>query len=52
VTHQYAGPALKVGMYYQFRVLSFRDTTNAGRVAISTTEDLKGVFFYLGDAVP
>lgn len=52
VTHRYAGPALEVGMYYQFRVTSFRDTKNAGRVAISTTEDLKGVFFHLGDATP
>jgi hypothetical protein len=52
VTHAYAGPALEVGMYYQFRVTSFRDTNNAGRVAISTTEDLKGVFFFLGDTAP
>jgi len=36
----YAGPALEVGMYYQFRATSFRDTG-----PISQTEDLRGVFF-------
>ena len=41
VTHTYGGPGLEAGMYYQFRVTSFRDT-NDGRVSISTTEDLKG----------
>jgi hypothetical protein len=42
----YAGPALAPDMFYQFRVTSFRDT-NAGRSAISQTEDLKGVFYFL-----
>lgn len=46
VTHTYAGPALEVGMFYQFRVTSFRERSGE-RTAISTTEDLKGVFFYL-----
>jgi len=46
VTHTYAGPALEAGMFYQFRVTSFRDT-NDGRSAISQSEDLKGVFYYL-----
>ena len=45
VTVVYGGPPFEVGMYYQFRVTSFRDT-NDGRVSISTTEDLKGVFYY------
>ena len=47
VTHTYAGPALQVGMFYQFRATSFREV-NGQRTSISTTEDLKGVFFYLG----
>ncbi|UCG15477.1 MAG: hypothetical protein JSV19_09280 [Phycisphaerales bacterium] len=46
VTHLYAGPSLQEGMFYQFRVTSFRAHTEV-RTAISTTEDLKGVFFYL-----
>ncbi len=46
VTHTYAGPALDPGMFYQFRITSFRDKNDV-RTAISTTEDLKGVFFYL-----
>jgi hypothetical protein len=45
VTHTYAGPALEPGMFYQFRATSFRDKQE-GRTAISTTEDLKGVFQY------
>jgi hypothetical protein len=45
VTHTYGGPSLEAGMYYQFRVTSYRDT-NDGRVSISTTEDLKGVFVF------
>ncbi|MBU1244123.1 hypothetical protein KJ612_13040, partial [Myxococcota bacterium] len=36
----YAGPELVPGMYYQFRAWSMR---NGG--AISTTEDLLGVFY-------
>ncbi|MCZ6699094.1 MAG: carboxypeptidase-like regulatory domain-containing protein [Planctomycetota bacterium] len=46
VTHTYAGPALEPGMFYQFRVKSFREQTGT-RTAISATEDLRGVFFYL-----
>lgn len=47
VTHAYAGPPLESGMFYQFRVESFREH-NAGRSPISTTEDLEGVFFLVG----
>lgn len=47
VTHAYAGPPLAPGMFYQFRVQSFRER-NAQRSAISTTEDLEGVFFLVG----
>lgn len=39
----YGGPALTSGMYYQFRVTSFKDTPN-GSTALSRTEDLRGVF--------
>ena len=46
VTHTYAGPALEVGMFYQFRATSFRDKLGV-RTAISTTEDLVGVFQYV-----
>ncbi len=35
----YEGPALRSGMYYQFRATSFKDGS-----AISRTEDLRGVF--------
>ena len=42
----YAGPPLEVGMFYQFRVTSFRER-NGPRTAISTTEGLRGVFYYL-----
>lgn len=41
----YGGPALTEGMYYQFRVTSFRDTPQ-GTSAISRTEDLRGVFAF------
>ena len=51
VTHTYAGPALEIGMFYQFRVTSFRERTG-GRTAISTTEDLKGVFFFISTEMP
>jgi hypothetical protein len=44
VTDVYGGPALEEGMFYQFRATSFRDDVS-GRTAISTTEDLKGVFY-------
>ncbi|MCA9631938.1 MAG: carboxypeptidase regulatory-like domain-containing protein [Myxococcales bacterium] len=39
-TVSYAGPALTPGMYYQFRATSLKDG-----VPISSTEDLKGVFY-------
>ena len=47
VSVTYAGPVLEEGMYYQFRALSFREK-NGERTAISSTEDLKGVFYYHG----
>ena len=40
VTLPYTGPALKSGMYYQFRVASIKDPATV----ISRSEDLKGVF--------
>lgn len=40
------GPALEAGTFYQFRVTSFRDR-QSGRTNISTTEDLRGVFFFV-----
>ncbi len=43
VTATYAGPALQPGMYYLFQALSYRIKT--GRVAISRTEDLRGIFY-------
>lgn len=43
VTLTYGGPALKSGMYYQFRVRSIKDPAET----ISRSEDLKGVFFYV-----
>lgn len=46
VSHNYAGPPPTPGMFYQFRVWSFRER-NEGRNYISTTEDLRGVFYYL-----
>ncbi len=39
----YGGPALTSGMYYQFRVTSWRDNPQ-GSTAISRSEDLRGVF--------
>lgn len=44
VTLLYAGPPLEPGIFYQFRVTSFRDKNDV-ETAISITEDLKGVFF-------
>ena len=41
----YGGPALQQGMYYQFRVTSFRENAG-GATAISRTEDLRGVFVF------
>ena len=46
VTHTYGGPELEPGMFYQFRITSFRER-DTERTAISTTEDLKGVFYFL-----
>jgi hypothetical protein len=46
VSHVYAGPALEHGMFYQFRITSFREREEE-RTAISMTEDLKGVFYFL-----
>lgn len=40
---EYQGP-LEKGMFYQFKATSFHDT-NSGRVPISNTEDLRGVFY-------
>lgn len=50
VTQVYAGPALEPGLFYQFRVTSFRER-NGVRTAISATEDLKGVFYFVDSAV-
>ena len=41
---QYEGP-LEPGMYYQFRVSSWRQPGGGTAAPISTTEDLRGVFF-------
>lgn len=46
VSYPYAGPALESGMFYQFRATSLRDN-NGELTAISTTEDLVGVFYYI-----
>jgi hypothetical protein len=45
VSIAYGGPALTEGMYYQFRVTSFK-TTPQGTTSISRTEDLRGVFVF------
>jgi hypothetical protein len=47
VTHTYAGPDLQPDMFYQFRTMSFRERSGQ-RTGISTTEDLKGVFYSPG----
>jgi hypothetical protein len=44
VSVEYEGP-LDPGMYYQFRVLSWRQPGNGDAAPISATEDLRGVFF-------
>ncbi len=44
VSIDYDGP-LEPGMYYQFRVLSWRQPGNGDAAPISATEDLRGVFF-------
>lgn len=51
ITLTYAGPPLEIGMFYQFKATSFRER-NGPRTAISTTEGLRGVFYYLGNATP
>jgi hypothetical protein len=43
VSYTWDGPALEPGMIYQFRATSFHDERD-GRVYISATEDLRGVF--------
>lgn len=50
VSVAYGGPSLKAGMYYQFRVTSWREQMGE-RSSISRTEDLRGVF-YSGEAPP
>ena len=52
MTHTYAGPELEIGIFYQFRVWSFKTDNQGVRSAISATEDLRGVFFYLGNTSP
>jgi hypothetical protein len=44
VTLQYEGP-LDPGMYYQFRVTSWRQPGGGDAAPISSTEDLRGVFY-------
>lgn len=44
VSLRYDGP-LDPGMYYQFRVTSWRQPGNGDAAPISATEDLRGVFF-------
>jgi hypothetical protein len=44
VTVKYGGP-LDPGMYYQFRVSSWRQPGNGSAAPIATTEDLRGVFY-------
>ncbi len=46
VTYTYGGPAFEAGMYYQFKVLSFREKNQGDRTYISATEDLRGVFYF------
>ncbi|RMD58804.1 hypothetical protein D6833_12415 [Candidatus Parcubacteria bacterium] len=41
----YGGPTLEEGMFYQFKAYSCCDKSGQ-KTYISTTEDLKGVFFY------
>ena len=44
VSLRYAGP-LDIGMYYQFRVRSWRAPGGKNAAPISATEDLRGVFY-------
>jgi hypothetical protein len=46
----YGGPPLEEGMYYQFRVTSYR-TTAGDKLLMSRTETLRGVFT-IGDTPP
>ena len=48
VSVQYEGP-LDPGMYYQFRASSWRQPGGGDAAPISTTEDLRGVFFAPAD---
>lgn len=48
VTLAYEGP-LDPGMYYQFRVSSWSESGNGEAAPLSTTEDLRGVFFLPAD---
>ncbi len=45
VSVDYAGDPLEPGMYYQWRVTSVRKVGDVPECKISTTEDLKGVFY-------
>ncbi|HEU5055677.1 MAG TPA: carboxypeptidase-like regulatory domain-containing protein [Kofleriaceae bacterium] len=45
VSLAYDGPALEPGMYYQWRVTSVRRVGEDPECKISTTEDLRGVFY-------
>lgn len=45
VSVTYGGPTLESGMYYQFRATSWRQSGNQPAGPISTTEDLRGVFY-------
>ena len=47
VSLRYAGP-MEVGMYYQFRVTSWRSPGNKAAAPISASEDLRGVFYVAG----
>lgn len=44
VSIKYGGP-MELGMYYQFRVTSWRQPGNKKPAPISATEDLRGVFY-------
>lgn len=48
VTVPYGGP-LEPGMYYQFKAAAWRAPGGRNPSPISTTEDLKGVFFKAPD---
>ncbi len=44
ITYTYDGPVLENGMFYQFKVVSWKDKD--GGTNISVTEDLKGIFHF------